>query len=100
MKTQATQKKKLTLKTQKAGASGAQGGAADTQPAAAPAAPAAAAAGGPVQVNTRYHTPAVIMAIIATLAFLALITLQALEWYYYVSPPSVWPAPPAASLTP
>lgn len=32
-----------------------------------------------------------ILAILATLLFIALVTLQVLEFLYYRKPPSVWP---------
>lgn len=100
MKTQAT-KRKLTLKTQKAQpASDAEGKAdgADTTPPAA--APVAAAPTGKAVVDTSYHKPALIMAILAALVFLALIAVQALEWYYYQQPPSVWPPKVAGTAAP
>lgn len=87
MNTQVTQKKKLTLKAQKPAIEAGEGVEAEVS-----AAPPAARA----VVDSSYHTPAAIMAIIASLIFLSLIALQAIEWAFYKAPPTVWPPAPAA----
>jgi hypothetical protein len=83
MNTQVTLKKKLSIK--------AQPGAPEAVEAAAPERAAARRV-----VDSSYHTPAAIMAIIASLVFLSLIALQAIEWAFYKAPPSVWPPAPSA----
>lgn len=83
MNTQVTLKKKLSIKAQ-------------------PSAPEAAGEAAPERaavrrvVDSSYHTPGAIMAIIASLVFLSLIALQAIEWAFYKAPPSVWPPATAA----
>jgi len=80
-------KKKLTLKTTRAATSTADqnNGAGEAEVLAAPTAPTKAV------IDSAYHKPAAIIAIITALIFLGLITVQLLEWTYYEQPPTVWP---------
>lgn len=80
-------KKKLTLKTTKSAAASANQDS-GTGKAAKSNAPAVATK---AVVNSAYHKPAAIIAIITSLIFLGLIAVQLLEWTYYEQPPSVWP---------
>ncbi len=90
MDTQVTQKKKLTLRAQKPdlGPDAGAGATAD--------APAEVAVARPA-IDSRYHTPAAIIAIVASVIFLTLLALQAMEWAYYQAPPTVWPPPVAGA---
>jgi hypothetical protein len=89
MNTQVTQKKKLTLRTQKPGDNAGEAGA---------SAEDAAPAFRRVTVDSSYHTPGAVIAIIASVIVLSLIALQAIEWAYYKAPPTVWPPKPAGAV--
>ena len=80
-------KKKLTLKITRAATptAGQDNGADEAEVLAAPTAPAKAV------IDSAYHKPAAIIAIITALIFLGLIAVQLLEWTYYEQPPTVWP---------